>query len=154
MSKYIEIYVRKVNPMKAPQVAAALLDAYCCSKDFVRALILSVRPMAPSEQLVEEVEPWLEARVNEDVREAAVHKALMKTYIDMNNRPEEYLTTNIYYDSNVVGEYNENRDPQLSSSPTSAACATTSSSMSPTATGCTSSTRATSSSGPPLGPRC
>ena len=29
----------------------------------------------------------------------------------MNNRPEEYLTTNIYYDSKVVGE---KRDPQLS----------------------------------------
>ena len=128
VSKYIEIYVRKVNPMNVPQVAAALLDADC-SKDFVRALILSVRPMAPYEQLVEEVEPWLEARVHEDVREAAVHNALMKIYIDMNNRPEEYLTTNIYYDSKVVGEYNEKRDPQLSSSPTSAACATTSSSM-------------------------
>ena len=38
----------------------------------------------------------------------------MKIYIDMNNRPEEYLTTNIYYDSKVVGEYCEKRDPQLS----------------------------------------
>jgi clathrin heavy chain len=122
MSKYIELYVQKVNPMKAPQVAGALLDADC-SEDFVRALILSVRAMAPAEQLVEEVEkrnrlkllqPWLEARVNEGVQEAAVHNTLMKIYIDMNNRPEEYLTTNIYYDSKVVGEYCEKRDPQLS----------------------------------------
>ena len=122
MSKYIELYVQKVNPMKAPFVAGALLDADC-SEDFVRALILSVRAMAPAEQLVEEVEkrnrlkllqPWLEARVNEGVQEAAVHNALMKIYIDMNNRPEEYLTTNIYYDSKVVGEYCEKRDPQLS----------------------------------------
>jgi len=121
MSKYIELYVQKVNPMKAPQVAGALLDADC-SEDFVRALILSVRAMAPAEQLVEEVEkrnrlkllqPWLEARVNEGVQEAAVHNALMKIYIDMNNRPEEYLVTNMYYDSKVVGEYCEKRDPQL-----------------------------------------
>merc|ERR1719331_3083425 len=121
MSKYIELYVQKVNPMKAPQVAGALLDADC-SEDFVRALILSVRAMAPAEQLVEEVErrnrlkllqPWLEARVNEGVQEAAVHNALMKIYIDMNNRPEEYLTTNIYYDSKIVGEYCEKRDPHL-----------------------------------------
>merc|ERR1719353_1176756 len=121
MSKYIELYVQKVNPMKAPQVAGALLDADC-SEDFVRALILSVRAMAPAEQLVEEVEkrnrlkllqPWLEARVNEGVQEAPVHNALMKIYIDMNNRPEEYLTTNIYYDSKVVGEYCEKRDPHL-----------------------------------------
>merc|ERR1719217_1057185 len=122
MSKYIELYVQKVNPMKAPQVAGALLDSDC-SEDFVRALILSVRAMAPAESLVEEVEkrnrlkiiqPWLEQRQNEGVQEAAVHNALMKIYIDMNNRPEEYLTTNIYYDSKVVGEYCEKRDPQLS----------------------------------------
>ena len=122
MSKYIELYVQKVNPMKAPQVAGALLDSDC-SEDFVRALILSVRAMAPAEQLVEEVEkrnrlkllqPWLEARVNEGVQEAPVHNALMKIYIDMNNRPEEYLAQNMYYDSKVVGEYCEKRDPQLS----------------------------------------
>ena len=121
MSKYIELYVQKVNPMKAPQVAGALLDADC-SEDFVRALILSVRAMAPAEQLVEEVEkrnrlkllqPWLEARVNEGVQEAAVHNALMKIYIDMNNRPEEYLAQNNYYDSKVVGLYCEKRDPHL-----------------------------------------
>ena len=121
MSKYIELYVQKVNPMKAPQVAGALLDADC-SEDFVRALILSVRAMAPAEQLVEEVEkrnrlkiiqPWLEQRQNEGVQEAAVHNALMKIYIDMNNRPEEYLVSNMYYDSKVVGEYCEKRDPHL-----------------------------------------
>ena len=54
-----------VSPMEAPQVAGALIDADC-SEDFVRALILSVRPMAPSEQLVEEVESRLKARLNED----------------------------------------------------------------------------------------
>merc|ERR1719217_1920833 len=121
MSKYIELYVQKVNPMKAPQVAGALLDADC-SEDFVRALILSVRAMAPAEQLVEEVEkrnrlkiiqPWLEQRQNEGVQEAAVHNALMKIYIDMNNRPEEYLAQNNYYDSKVVGAYCEKRDPHL-----------------------------------------
>jgi len=121
MSKYIELYVQKVNPMKAPQVAGALLDADC-SEDFVRALILSVRAMAPADQLVEEVEkrnrlkilqPWLEARVNEGVQEAPVHNALMKIYIDMNNRPDEYLVQNNYYDSKVVGEYCEKRDPHL-----------------------------------------
>ena len=132
MSKYIELYVQKVNPMKAPQVAGALLDADC-SEDFVRALILSVRAMAPAEQLVEEVEkrnrlkllqPWLEARVNEGVQEAAVHNALMKIYIDMNNRPEEYLASNNYYDSKVVGAYCEKRDLHLACLRTSAARAT------------------------------
>jgi clathrin heavy chain len=31
----------------------------------------------------------------------------------MNNRPEEYLVSNMYYDSKVVGEYCEKRDPHL-----------------------------------------
>ena len=31
---------------------------------------------------------------NEGVQEAVVQNALMKIYIDTNNRPEEYLTTN------------------------------------------------------------
>ena len=49
------------------------------------------------------------------MQEAAVHNALMKICIDMNNRPEECcLSTNIYYDSQVVGECCEKRDPQLS----------------------------------------
>ena len=60
-----------------------------------------------------------------------MHKALMKIYIDMNNRPEEYLTTNIYYDSKVVGECCEKHDRSFLSWPTSAACATTSSSTPP-----------------------
>ena len=121
MSKYIELYVQKVNPMKCPQVAGQLLDDDC-SEDFVRALILSVRAMAPAEQLVEEcekrnrlkiIQPWLEQRQNEGVQEPAVHNALMKIYIDMNNRPEENLVQNMYYDSRVVGEYCEKRDPHL-----------------------------------------
>ena len=61
----------------------------------------------------------LEFRVNEGsnegVQEAAVQNALMKIYIDTNNRPEEYLTTNTPQESDrVVGDYCEKRDPQLS----------------------------------------
>tara|TARA_B100000795_G_scaffold139504_1_gene104405 strand:+ start:101 stop:271 length:171 start_codon:yes stop_codon:yes gene_type:complete len=47
----------------------------------------------------------------------------MKTYVNVKNRPEEYLTTNIYYDSKLVGEYCDSAS-QLSFL---AACATTSS---------------------------
>ena len=69
------------------------------------------------------------------VQEAAVHKVLMKISIDMN--PEEYLSTNIYYDSKVVGECCDDELVDVTN-----------------CHGCTSSTRATSSSGSPLGPRC
>jgi clathrin heavy chain len=111
MTKYIELYVTKVNPMKTPNVAGALLDADC-GEDFVRTLILSVRGMCPAEALVEACEtrnrlkllqPWLEARVNEGVQEPAVHNALMKVYVDMNNKPEHHLAENMYYDSKVGG---------------------------------------------------
>ena len=71
------------------------------------------------------------------VQETAVHKVLMKIYIDMNNRPEEYLSTNSYYDSKVVGECCDDELVDVTN-----------------CHGCTSSTRATSSSGPPPGPRC
>ena len=66
LEQHVRVHMSStVSPMEAPQVAGALIDADC-SEDFVRALILSVRPMAPSEQLVEEVESRLKARLNED----------------------------------------------------------------------------------------
>ena len=71
----------------------------------MRAFILDARDLRRCRRRknrLKLLQPWLEARVNEGVQEAAVHNALMKIYIDMNNRPEEYLTTNIYYDSKVV----------------------------------------------------
>ena len=55
MLRYIEGYVQKVNPGKAPQVVGALLDAEA-SDDFVNNLILSVRSLIPVEQLCAEVE--------------------------------------------------------------------------------------------------
>ena len=55
MLRYIEGYVQKVNPGKAPQVVGALLDAEA-SDEFVNNLILSVRSLIPVEQLCAEVE--------------------------------------------------------------------------------------------------
>ena len=53
MLRYIEGYVQKVNPSKAPQVVGGLLDAEA-PDDFVNNLILSVRSLIPVEQLCEE----------------------------------------------------------------------------------------------------
>ena len=50
---------------------------------------------------------------NEGVQEAVVQNALMKIYIDTNNRPEEYLTTNTPRPRRRR-LYCEKRDPQLS----------------------------------------
>jgi clathrin heavy chain len=81
-----------------------------------------VGPRCSVEQLVEEVEkrnklrlllPWLEARVNEGNKETATYNALAKIYIDTKRDVENFLLTNPYYDSRVVGKYCESRNPNL-----------------------------------------
>lgn len=73
MYRYIEGYVQKVNPQKAPAVVGALLDAEA-DDTFINNLILSVRSLIPVEALVAEVEarnklkmlnPFLEQLVSE-----------------------------------------------------------------------------------------
>ena len=54
MLRYIEGYVQKVNPSKAPQVVGGLLDAEA-SDEFINNLILSVRSLIPVEELCLEV---------------------------------------------------------------------------------------------------
>ena len=102
LEQHVQVYMSStVNPMKAPQApcltptapstfcARSFWARFSCLKRFNRLKLL---------------QPWLEARVNEGMQEVAVHNALMKICIDMNNRPEEYLTPDIYYNSKVVGE--------------------------------------------------
>ena len=121
MLRYIEGYVQKVNPKRAPEVVGALLDAEA-DEAFVNNLILSVRSLVPVAELVEVVEarnrlrmlnPFLEQLVSEGSRDPQVHDALGKIIVDANNNPEHFLTTNPYYDSLVVGKFAEKRDPGL-----------------------------------------
>jgi len=120
-SKYIEAYVQKINPVNTPTVVGALLDLDCPT-DYVTNLVMSVRSLCPIEPLVEAAEkrnrlklllPWLESRIAEGNIEPATHNALAKIYIDSNKSPEQFLTTNQFYDSKVVGKYCEKRDPYL-----------------------------------------
>jgi len=121
MLKYIEAYVQKVNPSKAPEIVGALLDVEC-DEDFITNLILSVRSLLPVEPLVAEVEKrnrmqllsgFLDHLVSEGSTDPHVHNALGKIIVDANNNPEHFLNTNAYYDSEVVGKYCEKRDPTL-----------------------------------------
>ena len=123
MTKFIEIYAQKINPSRTPQVVGALLDADC-PEDFIKSLIQAVRsgPMSIGE-LIDEVEkrnrlklllPLLEGKAAEGATDEALHTALAKTYIDSNNEPEKFLTTNAHYDPRAVGMYCEKRDPHLS----------------------------------------
>jgi len=119
--KYIEVYVTKVNPANCPTVVGTLIDLDC-SEDFIKGLLQNVRAACPVQPLVEEVEkrnrmklllPWLEARVAEGNQEPFLHNGLAMIYIDTNREPENFLKTNSFYDSNVVGKYCEDRDPHL-----------------------------------------
>jgi clathrin heavy chain len=121
MLKYIEAYVQKVNPSKAPEIVGALLDVEC-DETFISNLILSIRSLLPVEPLVAEVEKrnkmkllttFLDHLVSEGSTDPHVHNALGKIIIDSNNNPEHFLTTNPHYDSEVVGKYCEKRDPNL-----------------------------------------
>lgn len=121
LGRFIEGYVQKVAPAKAPAVVGALLDAEA-DEAFVTNLILSVRSLVPVDALVAEVEarnrlrllsPLLEQLVSEGSRDPQVHNALGKIIVDANNNPEHFLTTNPYYDSAVVGKFAERRDPGL-----------------------------------------
>lgn len=121
LMKFIEVYVVKVSPQKAPVVVGVLLDLDC-PEDFIKSLLQSVRGACPVSELVAEVEkrnrlrmllPWLEGRASEGNQDPSLHNALAKIYIDTNREPEEFLKTNAFYDSKVVGKYCEDRDPHL-----------------------------------------
>jgi len=121
MSRIIEVYVQKVNPLNTPIVVGALIDLGA-NEDYIKSLIMSVRSLCPVDTLVEQVEkrnklklilPWLEARVQEGATEPEVHNALAKIVIDSNKDPQTFLKDNQYYDSKVVGKYCEKRDPYL-----------------------------------------
>jgi clathrin heavy chain len=120
MKQQIEVYVHNY-PQNTPQVVGALLDNEA-NEDFIKNLLNIVGPRCSVEQLVEEVEKrnklklllqWLEARVNEGNKETATYNALAKIYIDTKRDVENFLLTNQFYDSRVVGKYCESRNPNL-----------------------------------------
>nr|KAJ3422166.1 hypothetical protein HK105_000871 [Polyrhizophydium stewartii] len=121
MTKYIEIYVQKVNSSRTPEVIGALMDVDC-DENIIKNLLLSVTGPIPVDRLVEETEkrnrlkialPWLETKAREGSVDPAVYNALGKIYIDTNNNAETFLKTNQYYDALTVGKHCERKDPYL-----------------------------------------
>ena len=119
--KFIEVYVQRVNPSRAPAVVGALLDVDC-DDSIIKSLLMSVRGQVPVDELVKEVEsrnrlklllPYLELTLESGTQDPAVFNALAKIYIDSNNNPEKFLKENSLYDSLIVGKYCEKRDPYL-----------------------------------------
>jgi clathrin heavy chain len=103
LTKYIEVYVQKVNSTRTPVVIGGLLDVGC-DEDTINNLLMSVTGTVPIDQLVQEVEkrnhlklllPWLELRVQEGSQDPELYNALAKLRIDNNNDPETFLRDNL-----------------------------------------------------------
>ncbi|KAG6890292.1 hypothetical protein C0995_009498 [Termitomyces sp. Mi166 len=121
LTKFIEVYVQRVNSVRTPQVVGGLLDVDC-DETTIKGLLASVTGNFPIDELVHEVEernrlklilPWLEARVQAGSQDTSVFNALAKIYIDSNNNPEQFLKENNLYEPLVVGKFCEKRDPYL-----------------------------------------
>jgi clathrin heavy chain len=125
MFVFIEAYVQRMNSKAAPQVVGTLLDL-SHSEEQIKKLLVGVRPPADEKdfvgQLVEQVEkrnrlkilrPWLEERKEEGSEDPHVHNGLAKIYIEANNNPQVFLTSNKFYDSRIVGKFCETRNPHL-----------------------------------------
>lgn len=102
LTKFIEVYVQRVNSVRTPQVVGGLLDVDC-DETTIKGLLASVTGNFPIDELVHEVEqrnrlklilPWLEARVQSGSQDPAVFNAMAKIFIDSNNNPETFLKEN------------------------------------------------------------
>jgi clathrin heavy chain len=102
LTKFIEVYVQRVNSARTPQVIGGLLDVDC-DETTIKGLLASVVGIFPIEELVEEVEkrnrlklilPWVESKVASGQQDPALYNALAKIYIDSNNNPQGFLTDN------------------------------------------------------------
>lgn len=125
MYLFIEAYVTRMNAKATPQVVGTLLELNAPEEN-IKKLLAAVRPPGDDKQFVErlvaEVEkrnrlvilrPWLEARAGENSEDPAVHNGLAKIYVDKNISPQQFLVSNKFYDSKIVGAYCESRDPHL-----------------------------------------
>ena len=102
LTKFIEVYVQRVNSVRTPQVIGGLLDVDC-DEATIKSLLASVTGNFPIDELVNEVEqrnrlklilPWLDTRVQAGSQDPAVYNAIAKISIDSNNNPEQFLKEN------------------------------------------------------------
>lgn len=123
-TKYIEVYLFKVcqNPQAIPVVLGTLIDLEC-EESYIKQILKIVRSAVPMDELVNEfekrsklsiLEEWLGDRVSENIQITAVHNAMAKIKVDTHQNPQQFLTTNQFYDPRVIGKFCEDRDPHLS----------------------------------------
>jgi len=122
---FIEAYVQRMNSKATPSVLGSLLDMNAPEEQIIN-LVANIRPPIDDptfiQRLVENAEKrnrlkllqtYLEARAAEGNTDVHLHNGLGKIYVDTNNNPQQFLTTNRFYDSLIVGQYCESRDPHL-----------------------------------------
>ena len=121
LSRFLENYVFTVNQKACPRIIGTLLDEEC-DESYIKQILNTVRGSCPIEPLVEEmlkrqkiklIQKFLEDRADEGNPTPALHNALAMIYIETNNNAKDFLMNNKYYDPKVVGQYCEDRDPQL-----------------------------------------
>ncbi|KAG6808949.1 hypothetical protein H0H92_002275 [Tricholoma furcatifolium] len=87
LTKYIEVYVPRVNSVRTPQVVGGLLDVDC-DETIIKGLLASVTGNFPIDELVHEVKErnrlklilsWLEARVQAGSQDRSIFNALGRT---------------------------------------------------------------------------
>ena len=121
LSRFLENYVFTVNQKACPRIIGTLLDEEC-DESYIKQILNTVRGSCPIEPLVEEmtkrqklklIQKFLEDRADEGNPTPALHNALAMIYIETNNNAKDFLMNNKYYDPKVVGQFCEDRDPQL-----------------------------------------
>jgi clathrin heavy chain len=126
MVAFIEAYVQRMNSLATPAVVGALLDLNCPDEQ-IKKMVAPVRGPPDAAEFIRDLceacekrnrskimRQYLEERLSENTSDVHVHNGLAKIYVDVNNNPNGFLTTNKFYDSLVVGKYCESRDPHLS----------------------------------------
>ena len=121
LSRFLENYVFTVNQKACPRIIGTLLDEEC-DESYIKQILNTVRGSCPIEPLVEEmlkrqkiklIQKFLEDRADEGNPTPALHNALAMIYIETNNNAKDFLMNNKYYDPKIVGQFCEDRDPQL-----------------------------------------
>ncbi|KAF6756119.1 hypothetical protein DFP72DRAFT_846886 [Ephemerocybe angulata] len=103
LTKFIEVYVQRVNSVRTPQVVGCLLDVDC-DESTIKCLLASVTDNFRIEELVQEVEQRTRYGWQSN---PAVYDAVAKIYIDSNNNPEQFLKENNIHEPLVIGKFCE-----------------------------------------------
>ncbi|CAJ0898905.1 7240_t:CDS:10 [Entrophospora sp. SA101] len=121
LTKYIEVYVQKINSARTPAVVGGLLDVDC-DENTIKNLLMSVTGTVLIINLFKKLKKEIVLNcyyhgwsymLKKEIKILNFYNALAKIRIDNNVDPEKFLREDTHYDSMVVGKYCEKRDSHL-----------------------------------------